>query len=67
MAIGNGLTFRVSTPCSKGYVQIMLDPNDTYTVTRFKPYGVERRSVKSMEGVYWDSLIPVIDSLIEKR
>lgn len=60
---GKGLLFRVSGFKHKGYVFIVLDYSDTYTVYLLNlQYDVK----KKIEGVYCDELTDTIDSEVEK-
>lgn len=45
-------------------VEIVLDYDDTYTVSVYKIRKCQRRDVKVVEGVYFDQLIEIIDDIL---
>ena len=70
VATENGVQFRVSitSPSTKHYIKITLDPSDTYTVERIK---VKRGSYEiineaEISGVYCDQLASVVYNFCHK-
>ncbi|MBZ0328285.1 MAG: hypothetical protein K8F54_11810 [Altibacter sp.] len=59
-----GLSFKVNGLTHKGWVTIELDWLDTYTVVFTNR---KREIVKTVEGVYYDMLIDVIDYIEGKH
>ena len=60
-----GLRFKVSGRLFRGLVQVLLMPNDTYTVELIqrRTYEVKERR----EDIYCDMLTEVIDRLVETK
>lgn len=58
----HSLTFKIKGSKVANYIQVTLDPNDTYTVDFFKTRGHSIRLVDSVEMVYADSLRTIISS-----
>lgn len=58
-----GLMFKVNGHHHKGYVLITLDWSDTYDVHLITTHG---NIVKSFDMVYFDDLVEIIDSNIER-
>lgn len=68
----NSLTFKVNGRKSgHAYVSIILKGDDTYTIEAYKVRRVngfpKRISIETVDGAYWDMLIPVIDRIVEGR
>lgn len=81
-ATENGLRFKVKGAIHRGYVEVTLDANDTYSIAfytirnysaklqangEFVPGRQVRKTVKEFEGVYCDQLTSIIDSTVEQR
>lgn len=60
-----GLLFKVRGRVHSGHIMIQLSPSDTYTVSTGKLYKGEFRKITTLEGVYFDMLPQVLDTLIE--
>tara|TARA_R100001440_G_scaffold19195_1_gene32387 strand:- start:6831 stop:7157 length:327 start_codon:yes stop_codon:yes gene_type:complete len=60
-----GLQLKVRGMVHKGYVEIKLAWNDTYTVETFKVRKGEKKITKTIDHVYFDQLVDVCDHLIE--
>lgn len=60
-----GLVFKVNGLKHKGYIQIDLDFNDTYSVELFKIRKHERKTVAQFSEIYFDQLVPLLDPLVE--
>ena len=58
------MVLKVSGHFHKGYVAITLDWNDTYIVTFLTTTG---RILKTVDTVYFDDLVNVIDDNIESK
>jgi hypothetical protein len=61
-----GVQFTVSGAKVKGKVLVYLMGDDTYTVRVGKIRKCEWKDIKIVEGVYCDTLMSVIDNIIEK-
>ena len=58
----SGLEFKVSGFQFKGYVRIILDWSDTYTISFINI----RKSLKGkVDGVFFDEMVDLIDSFVE--
>ena len=66
VATKNGLQFKTSGMVYwKGYVHITLDEGrDLYNIEFYKMRGVKRTMTASVEGVFADQLIELIDSQV---
>jgi hypothetical protein len=63
MALQNGLRFKVQGFKFRGIVDVVYDEGrDLFDVSFIK----SNRVVKSIEGVFFDSLVEVIDDYVEK-
>jgi hypothetical protein len=54
-----GLTFKLPARFARGginVVRIALDPSDTYTVEFGKLWGLDYRTIKTLDGVYAEDL-----------
>ena len=58
-----GLMFKVNGHHHKGYVLITLDWSDTYNVHLISTHG---NIIKSFDMVYFDMLVEIIDSNVER-
>lgn len=70
VAIDNGVQIKIGrNPKGINTLRITLDPSDTYTVRVSRcainrtTYTVKETSVRSMDDVYADSLMDVVESL----
>ncbi len=65
---GSGCTlfFRVNgTKLKRGWIEVALNEGlDTYTVTGMYQYDMKIKTTESIQGVYWDNLVQVIDSIV---
>ena len=61
-----GLEFKVNGMKFKGLVTVRLIANDTYTVELGKVKKGSYEIIKTIQGVYCDKLMRVIDSEIER-
>lgn len=59
-----GFFFPVNGYLHKGFVLITLAYNDTYTVTLYNKKLIEK---KQIEEVYFDQLVEVIDTNVERK
>jgi hypothetical protein len=54
----------------KGDIYILLMPSDEYTIIAAKTTDklgvIKTKIVKEIEGVYWNDLVEILDSIIEK-
>lgn len=57
----NQLTFRIRGSKVCNYLQIVLDPSDTYTVNFKKIRGLDCKEVSSHSGIYCDGLHQLIE------
>lgn len=63
VAINNGLRFKVQGFKFRGWVEVVYNEgSDLFDVSFFK----SSKMVKSIEGVYFDMLVSVIDNFVEK-
>ena len=63
-ALHNGLRFKVNGFKHKGWVRVFYnDGNDDFTVELIND---KNESLKSIGGVYFDCLVEVIDSAVER-
>lgn len=62
--LGNGLSLKVGRN-SKGvnYLKIVLEPNDTYTMTAYALRNMTPKVKGEMSGLYFDQLRPAIEQL----
>ena len=80
-ATENGLRFKVKGAIHRGYVEVTLDANDTYSIAFYtiRNYSAKlqangvlapgrqvRKTIKEFEGVYCDQLTQIIDSTVER-
>lgn len=63
MAIENGLRFKVQGFKFKGIVEVVYNEGRDLFAVSFCKAG---RVVKSVDGVYFDELVSVIDNFVEK-
>lgn len=68
----NSITFKVNgRKCGHSWVKITLGSNDLYTVKIFKvrrvKFDIRETVVYEQDGIYWDSLVTVLDAEIEGR
>jgi len=61
-----GVYFKVNGLKHRGYVRIFLMPDDTYTIQIFRIRKYEIKGLQTVENVYCDMLMDVIDGLIER-
>jgi hypothetical protein len=59
----NFLEFKVQGFKLKGRVRVTLTSMDDYTITFYKPRGKE--PYKTVEGIYFDEMVDVIDREVE--
>ena len=59
----NFLEFKVQGFKLKGRVRITLTSMDDYTITFYKPRGVE--PLKTIEGIFFDEMVDIIDKEVE--
>lgn len=61
----NGLEFKVNGRHFKGYVQVELDPSDTYTVRFVRVRKGLLETIKQVKGLYCDEFVNEIDQTVE--
>ena len=59
----NFLEFKVQGFKLKGRVRITLTSMDDYTISYYKPRGIE--PIKTVDGVFFDEMVDVIDKEVE--
>lgn len=72
VASNDSLTFKVNgAKVGHAYVKVTLTPLDVYKVTVFKirrcKFEIKNTVLGEMDGIYFDSLVRVITSLIDGR
>lgn len=55
------LSFKIRGSKTVSHIRIELDPSDTYTVTFSKVRGLNVKEVAKLDGIYVDSLHPLIE------
>ena len=63
MAVNNGLSFKVQGFKFRGFVEVVYNEGSDLFDVSFCKAG---RVVKSVDGVYFDDLVSVIDNFVEK-
>ena len=64
VVIEDGVSFQFKGSRKMNYVEIILDPSDTYTMTLYKlmPKKMELKKISEFDGLFWDQLKPVFES-----
>ena len=65
-ASGATLIFRVNgTKLKRGWIEVAYNEiSDTYTVMGMRQYAMKIKTTEPISGVYWDSLVQVIDGIV---
>ncbi len=62
--IGEGLQFRVNGSKHKGYIIVLLAPNDLYNIFAYKIVKLNVKVVKRVNGVFVEDLVRALDEII---